>query len=96
MLAMASEYLRRNKVGENIIQPDFRFGDNGMKPVHEEVNKMMPMETGSRKNLIAASEGRIPHDLNREKVRGLAEALLGDADAMVFDRHWAEFIRKRS
>tara|TARA_R110001592_G_C13122408_1_gene745905 strand:+ start:132 stop:1754 length:1623 start_codon:yes stop_codon:yes gene_type:complete len=92
---IASEYLRRNKVGENIIQPDFRFGDKGIKPVYEEVGNMMPMETGRRKNLIAASEGRI-NDLNREKVRGMAKALLGDADAMVFDRHWANLSEKEA
>tara|TARA_R110000823_G_scaffold313721_1_gene441699 strand:- start:404 stop:2044 length:1641 start_codon:yes stop_codon:yes gene_type:complete len=90
---IATEYLRRMKSGEDILQPNFKFGDNGIPVSYEGIGNQMPMETGRAKNLLAASKGEIDK-LNREKVRGMAKALLGDDDAMVFDRHWANLSEK--
>jgi|TARA_R110002153_G_scaffold253780_2_gene411989 hypothetical protein len=90
---IATEYLRRMKSGEDILQPNFKFGDNGIPVTYEGIGNQMPMETGRAKNLLAASKGEIDK-LNREKVRGMAKALLGDDDAMVFDRHWANLSEK--
>lgn len=87
---IASEYMRRHIAGEPIIQPDFRMPDNA---VFETPGNMMPMETGRKNNLLAASEGRID-DLSKEKVRNMGKALLGDPNAMVFDRHWANLSEK--
>lgn len=90
---IATEYLRRMKSGEDILQPNFKFGDNGIPVTYEAIGNQMPMETGRAKNLLAASKGEIDK-LNREKVRSMAKALLGDDDAMVFDRHWANLSEK--
>ncbi len=90
---MASEYLRRIKSGEDILQPNFKFGDKNIPVTYEGIKNQMPMEKGRTKNLLAASKGEI-NKLNREKVRGMAKALLGDDDAMVFDRHWANLSEK--
>ena len=87
---IASEYMRRQIAGEPIIQPNFRMPENA---VFETVGNMMPMETGRAKNLMAASEGRI-EDLQKEKVRNMGKALMGDPNAMVFDRHWANLSEK--
>lgn len=87
---IASEYMRRQLAGEPIIQPNFRMPETA---VFETVGNMMPMETGRAKNLIAASEGRIK-DLSKEKVRSMGQALMGDPNAMVFDRHWANLSEK--
>jgi hypothetical protein len=87
---IASEYMRRQIAGEPVIQPNFRMPENA---VFETVGNMMPMETGRAKNLLAASEGRI-EDLQKEKVRNMGRALLGDPNAMVFDRHWANLSEK--
>lgn len=89
---IASEYMRRHIAGEPIIQPDFRMPSNA---VFEAPGNMMPMETGRANNLIAAQEGRIP-DMRKEKVRSMAQALMGDPNAMVFDRHWANLSEKPS
>lgn len=89
---IASEYMRRQLAGEPIIQPNFRMPENA---VFETAGNMMPMETGRAKNLIAASEGRIK-DLSKEKVRSMGQALMGDPNAMVFDRHWANLSEKPS
>lgn len=87
---IASEYMRRQIAGEPIIQKGFRMPENS---VFETAGNMMPMETGRAKNLVAASEGRID-DLRKEKVRNMGKALLGDPNAMVFDRHWANLSEK--
>jgi len=89
---IASEYMRRHIAGEPIIQPEFRMPQNA---AFETPGNMMPMETGRAGNLMAASEGRIA-DLRKEKVRSMAQALLGDPNAMVFDRHWANLSEKPS
>ena len=87
---IASEYMRRHIAGEPIIQPEFRMPENA---VFEAPGNMMPMETGRANNLIAAQEGRI-NDMRKEKVRSMAQALMGDPNAMVFDRHWANLSEK--
>lgn len=87
---IASEYMRRQIAGEPIIQPNFRMPENA---VFETAGNMMPMETGRAKNLIAASEGRIK-DLSKEKVRSMGQALMGDPNAIVLDRHWANLSEK--
>lgn len=89
---IASEYMRRQISGEPVIQPNFRMPENS---VFETVGNMMPMETGRAKNLLAASQGRI-EDLQKEKVRNMGKALMGDPNAMVFDRHWANLSEKPS
>ena len=89
---IASEYMRRHIAGEPIIQPDFRMPSNA---VFEAPGNMMPMETGRANNLIAAQEGRITN-MRKEKVRSMAQALMGDPNAMVFDRHWANLSEKPS
>jgi hypothetical protein len=89
---IASEYMRRQIAGEPVIQPNFRMPENS---VFETAGNMMPMETGRTKNLLAASQGRI-EDLQKEKVRNMGKALLGDPNAMVFDRHWANLSEKPS
>ena len=87
---IASEYMRRHIAGEPIIQPEFRMPENA---VFEAPGNMMPMETGRANNLVAAQEGRIA-DMRKEKVRSMAQALMGDPNAMVFDRHWANLSEK--
>jgi hypothetical protein len=89
---IASEYMRRQIAGEPVIQPNFRMPENA---VFETAGNMMPMETGRTKNLLAASQGRI-EDLQKEKVRNMGKALMGDPNAMVFDRHWANLSEKPS
>lgn len=89
---IASEYMRRQLAGEPIIQPNFRMPENS---VFETAGNMMPMETSRKQNLIAASEGRID-DLRKEKVRSMGKALLGDPNAIVLDRHWANLSEKPS
>lgn len=89
---IASEYMRRQIAGEPVIQPNFRMPANA---VFETTGNMMPMETGRTKNLLAASQGRI-EDLQKEKVRNMGKALMGDPNAMVFDRHWANLSEKPS
>lgn len=89
---IASEYMRRQIAGEPVIQPNFKMPENA---VFETVGNMMPMETGRAKNLLAASQGRID-DLQKEKVRNMGKALMGDPNAMVFDRHWANLSEKPS
>jgi hypothetical protein len=82
---MASEYMRRHLLGEDIIQPDWRV-PAGTQTRTEGVQ--IGMEAGRKNNLLAASEGRVD-DLQSDKVRHEAKALLGDPDAAVFDRWWA-------
>lgn len=89
---IASEYMRRQLAKEPIIQPNFRMPETS---VFETPGNMMPMETGRKQNLIAASEGRID-DLRKEKVRSMGKALLGDPNAIVLDRHWANLSEKPS
>lgn len=81
---MASEYMRRYLKGEPIIQPEFRIPDTAMK----RVGMQMPMETGRTPNLEKSARGAID-ELQRSKVRNEAQALLGDPNAVVLDRHWA-------
>ena len=84
-IRMASEYMRRHLLGEEIIQPQWRV-PGGTQSRTEGVQ--IGMEAGRVKNLTASQEGRI-QDLSAEKVRNEALALLGDPDAAVFDRWWA-------
>jgi hypothetical protein len=89
---LASEYLRRLKAGEEIIQPNFRIpeGSTSIQP-----GKKMPLETGYAKNLEKATRGDLDA-MQSKKVRGMAKALRDDPDAMVFDRHWANLSEKPS
>jgi hypothetical protein len=89
---IGSEYMRRFLAKEPPVQKEFRMPENS---VFETVGNMMPMETGRAKNLTAAYEGRI-NDLSKEKVRNMGKALMGDPNAMVFDRHWANLSEKPS
>lgn len=81
---MMSEYMRRHLKGEPIVQPDFRIPETAMK----RVGMQMPMETGRAANLEKSARGAID-ELQRAKVRSEAQALLGDPNAVVLDRHWA-------
>jgi len=87
-----SEYARRMKKGEPIVQPDFRVpeGSTSIAP-----GSKMPLETSYAKNLERASKGNLD-EMQSQKVRGMAKALSGDPDAMVFDRHWANLSEKPS
>lgn len=89
-LRMASEYMRRQLIGEDIIQPDWRV-PAGTQTRTEGVQ--IGMEAGRHNNLRAASEGRLG-DLQQDKVREEALALMGDPNAAVFDRWWARIAEK--
>lgn len=84
-LQTASEYMRRYMKGEPIIQPDYRVPDTAMS---RNAGTQLGMETGRRANLQKSARGDL-NALQRDKVREEANALMGDPDAAVLDRHWA-------
>lgn len=87
---LASEYMRREIKGEPIIQPNFRTPEDS---VFIQPGSKMPLETSYAKNLERVSKGNID-EMQSQKVRGMAKALSGDPNAMVFDRHWANLSEK--
>jgi hypothetical protein len=84
-LRTMTEYMRRFLIGEPIIQPHWRVPEG---TVSRNAGTRIGMENTFIKNLLRASEGRVG-DLQQNKVREEALALLGDPNAAVFDRHWA-------
>ena len=87
-----SEYMRRFIKGERTIQPNWRVPEG---TVSRNAGKKIGMEKGRRKNLVLSSQGRY-EELGGNKVRSEAKALMGDPDAMVFDRHQVRLSEKPS
>jgi hypothetical protein len=85
---VASEYMRRLIAGEPLVQPDFRIPADAMGGSGGP-GRMMPMEQTRRANLMKAGRGAID-ELRLDKVRNQGQALMGDPEAMVFDRQWAK------
>jgi hypothetical protein len=89
----ASEYMRRIIKGEDIVQPNFRVP---VTAVNRQPGGLMPMETTSRApNLKRVQEGRFA-ELSSDKVQQEYRALMGDKDAMVFDRWWSRIAENPS
>jgi hypothetical protein len=94
-----SEYMRRYIRGEPIIQPEWR-APPGLMSLAE--GKKLPLETQRVANLAKAAAAQpetAAEDLaklSRDKVRSEALAMIGDPNAMVFDRHWARLAEKPS
>jgi len=84
-LQTMSEYARRHIRGENIIQPDWRVPEGAMSRAP---GGQIGMEQSRMLNLDRAFRGATS-ELQRQKVREEAYALLGDENAVVLDRHWA-------
>lgn len=84
-LRTMTEYMRRFLIGEPIIQPHWRVPEGAYART---AGTRIGMEDTFINNLLRASEGRVV-DLQKNKVREEALALLGDPNAAVFDRHWA-------
>ena len=85
-----SEYMRRNIKGEDIIQPNWRAGDQpgGIDAqLGGLTSGMMPMETGRANNLRLAQSGLLG-DMRSYKVRDEALASTGDRTAAPLDRMW--------
>jgi hypothetical protein len=80
--------MRRLIAGEPLVQPNFRIPADAMGGSGGP-GRMMPMEQTRRANLMKAGRGAI-QELRLDKVRSQGQALVGDPDAMVFDRHWAK------
>jgi len=87
---LASEYMRRDIKGEPIIQPLFTIPENA---VGFQAGLKMPLEKSYTPNLERVLKGDI-NQMQSQKVRGMAQALTGDPNAMVFDRHWAKLSEK--
>lgn len=85
-LRYASEYIRRWRRGEPIIQPEFRIPETavGFKP-----GGKMYSEATRVDNLTKAAEGDIDA-LRMDKVNDMAHALLGDKNVSVLDRRYAK------
>lgn len=84
-LRVATEYMRRFLIGEPIIQPHWRVPEGSLSTAQ---GKQIGFENSFKNNLTKASEGRLT-DLQQNKVREEAMALMGDPNAVVLDRHWA-------
>lgn len=84
-LQTMSEYLRRHLKGEPTIQPEWRVPEGMMT---RQPGKQIGMEQTRRANLERSSRGAIG-ELQADKVREEAQALMGDPNAVVLDRHWA-------
>lgn len=82
----ASEYMRRVIKGEKVVQPNYQLPRGVMT---FEPGGVVPMEMAQKDNLRKAAAGDIGL-LQRDKVRSMAQALMGDPDAVVLDRHWAK------
>ena len=92
-LQTASEYMRRFIKGEPTIQPDWRVGDAGGPPMTRKPGTQIGMEDTRAGNLELSTQGRYK-ELSGQKVNAEARALMGDPDAMVFDRWWARLGEK--
>lgn len=81
-MQQASEYMRRQLVGEPIVQPDWRAPEGLLSLAP---GKQMPLEQSRRLNLERTSRGDLDA-LSREKVNREGAALMGDPNAVVVDR----------
>ena len=81
-----SEYMRRHLAGEPTIQPDWRVPDS--PEYARKAGGMVPFEQAFKNNLNVAKTGDY-NALGGDKVRNEAQAMMGDATAVVLDRHWA-------
>jgi hypothetical protein len=84
-LQTMSEYMRRYIRGENVVQPEWRIPPGQMSRTE---GAKIGMEAARAANLQKSAAGDIPA-LQRDKVRSEAQALMGDPNAVVLDRHWA-------
>lgn len=84
-LQTMSEYMRRHIRGEPVLQPDWRVPEGMMT---RSPGAQIGMEQSRALNLDRAFRGATS-ELQRQKVREEAQALLGDQWAVVLDRHWA-------
>lgn len=84
-LQKASEYLRRHIKGEPTLQPEWR-APAGQMTWRE--GSQIGLENSFAKNLEHARAGRLDQ-LQADKVREEAQALMGDPNAVVLDRHWS-------
>jgi len=91
-LQTASEYMRRHIMGEDIVQPNWRTPEGLMS---RNPGVMIGMEKGRAANLLKSQRGALS-ELQRDKVREEAQALMGDPDAFVGDRHWVRLSEKPS
>jgi hypothetical protein len=84
-LQTMSEYMRRFIKGEPAVQPEWRVPPGEMT---RQEGKKIGMETSRAANL-RKSESALLSQLREDKVREEAQALMGDPNAVVLDRHWA-------
>jgi hypothetical protein len=91
-LQTASEYMRRHITGEDIVQPKWRTPEGTMS---RNPGVMIGMEKGRVSNLLKSQRGALS-ELQRDKVREEAQALMGDPNAAVLDRHWVRLSEKPS
>jgi hypothetical protein len=84
-LQVMSEYMRRYIRRDPIIQPEWRTPEGLMSRAP---GKQIGMEQSRAANLQKAAGGRLS-ELQRDKVRSEAQAMMGDPNAVVLDRHWA-------
>lgn len=91
-LQQMSEYMRRHIRGEPIIQPEWRAPEGLMSLAP---GRQLPLEQSRVANLQKASRGDI-EALRLDKVRNEAQAMMGDPNAVVLDRHWARVAEKPS
>ena len=84
-LRKASEYMRRFIKGENIVQPNYVIPNTARTRTP---GGQIGMETGRVANLQKSSQGDLAN-LQSNKVREEAAALIGDPNAFVADRWWA-------
>jgi len=85
-----SEYMRRYVKGEDTIQPDWRVPDTA---VNRTPGVRIGMEAGRVANLNKSARGDYDQ-LRADKVNAEGRALMGDDDAMVFDRWHARGAEK--
>ena len=84
-LQVMTEYMRRQISGEPVIQPNFRIPEGTMS---RNAGTQLGMEATMRKNLLLIEKGEV-NKIGKDKIKNEADALLGDPNAVVLDRHWA-------
>jgi hypothetical protein len=84
-LQTATEYMRRFIKQEPTVQPDWRVPAGTMSRTE---GVRIGMENTRAPNLEKSARGDIDA-LQQNKVREEAQALMGDPNAVVLDRHWA-------
>lgn len=84
-LQTMSEYMRRFIKQEPIIQPEWRVPEGEMT---RQAGKKIGMEQSRASNLRKSEQGLLGQ-LQQDKVREEAQAMMGDPNAVVLDRHWA-------